>query len=503
MNPLQTLICQVFNFACLIVACLFSLSFIYIAIHTLSYPFNIEWMEGHTIDIIQRIQDGKALYVKPSLEYVPYIYTPLYFYVSAFVSEFTGVGFFPARLVSFLAALGSAAVLYLWVRKEDGSRSIALIGSGLFLGTYILSSRWFDMARIDSLYLLLVTTGLYLCIFHQNARYAFIAAAVLVAAFLTKQSTLLVSIPFFAMLLLAHRKHALKTLTMYALGLWIAIAILNIVSERWFLFYIFEVPSGHQMHWDGWFNFIKKDFLIPCGFMCLMAIGSLVLLAKKDRKKAIVYLGVCAGLGGAAYIARLHSFGWHNNLMPAHWVLALMSALCLSQIKSLQRFYMAIAVYVLIGAQFWHMQYNPKHFIPTELQKVRGELFVKELAKIKGDVFIPDLQWVPTMAGKKSYNYGMAAFDLMRAELGEKNYIKENLSEELKLAVENKQFDAIIPAYTNKVRIMHGHYERTRKLPPYPHFLAGAYRRMPIAVFTPLPQAIPREPDLLDELYEK
>ena len=70
-------------------ASLYPLAYLVIALTRLSYPFELEWMEGGSVVHVQRILDGQALYVTPSLTFVPFIYSPFYFYVSSLFAHVT------------------------------------------------------------------------------------------------------------------------------------------------------------------------------------------------------------------------------------------------------------------------------------------------------------------------------------------------------------------------------------------------------------------------------
>src|SRR5262245_48188091 len=71
-----------------------------VAVLRMSYPFELEWLEGLVLEHVQRLLHGRALYVRPSLEFIPLNYTPLYFWAGAAVSKLMGEGFLPLRLVS-------------------------------------------------------------------------------------------------------------------------------------------------------------------------------------------------------------------------------------------------------------------------------------------------------------------------------------------------------------------------------------------------------------------
>ena len=47
---------------------------------------------------VSRLLAGKALYVPPSIDFVPLIYPPLFFYASALIAKIIGLGFGALRL---------------------------------------------------------------------------------------------------------------------------------------------------------------------------------------------------------------------------------------------------------------------------------------------------------------------------------------------------------------------------------------------------------------------
>ncbi len=128
-------------------ALLFPAAYLGVAVLRLSYPFELEWLEGGCLDHVGRVLDGKKLYGPPSLEFVPFIYTPLYYYVAALVAGIVGFGFLPLRLVSFAASLGCLGCIYLVVRRETLDRFPAVLAACLFAATYRASGGWLDLAR--------------------------------------------------------------------------------------------------------------------------------------------------------------------------------------------------------------------------------------------------------------------------------------------------------------------------------------------------------------------
>jgi hypothetical protein len=107
-----------------------TLVYLFVALHRIGYPYELEWLEGGAVEIASRVAHGQAIYVAPSIHYVPYPYTPLYFWVTGTVARFTGVGFLPLRLVSLLSSLGACGLLARIVWRETGDMVAGVVAPG-------------------------------------------------------------------------------------------------------------------------------------------------------------------------------------------------------------------------------------------------------------------------------------------------------------------------------------------------------------------------------------
>src|SRR5258706_9246475 len=146
---------QLLRIASIFSAVAYLIIYLWVAYHRLQYPFDLEWIEGGMADQVQRIVNGESIYVAPSINFVPFLYPPLYFYFSALASIALGGGLFPLRLVSFIASLISFTSLYLIVHDETKNSYAALLSAGLFVATFRVTGAWLDIARVDSLFLAL------------------------------------------------------------------------------------------------------------------------------------------------------------------------------------------------------------------------------------------------------------------------------------------------------------------------------------------------------------
>ena len=49
-----------------------------VGLSRIGYPYELEWMEGGSLQNVQRVVGGESIYVEPSIDFVPFLYTPLY-----------------------------------------------------------------------------------------------------------------------------------------------------------------------------------------------------------------------------------------------------------------------------------------------------------------------------------------------------------------------------------------------------------------------------------------
>src|SRR5580698_9885236 len=114
----------------------FVLSFLFIALHRLHYPFEVDRVESGMMTSVWRLRHGYPLYTASSLEWAPYLYAPLFFYLSAALSKVMGLSYAPLRMVSILSTLGSFGVIFLMVWKETKRFAAAAVAVGLFASLY-------------------------------------------------------------------------------------------------------------------------------------------------------------------------------------------------------------------------------------------------------------------------------------------------------------------------------------------------------------------------------
>ena len=118
---------QLLRYALFSIAVAYLVIYLWMVYYRIRYPFDLEWIEGGMVNQVQRLMHGQSMYVAPSINYVPFLYPPVYFYFSALASLIFGTGLFPLRLVSFLASLVSFTTIFLIVRAETKNGWAAIL----------------------------------------------------------------------------------------------------------------------------------------------------------------------------------------------------------------------------------------------------------------------------------------------------------------------------------------------------------------------------------------
>jgi hypothetical protein len=131
------------------------------------------------------------------------------------------------------------------------------------------------------------------------------------------------------------------------------------------------------------------------------------------------YAAAVASLIGAAYVSRVHSWSYLNDLMPAHAALALLFGLGIPTVRAegsltLQR--APGVVYLLAALQFSALWEDVRHFIPSANDHAEGEQMLAAIRALPGDVLVAEHPHLAVQAGKGSLAHEMAVIDVMRLE---------------------------------------------------------------------------------------
>jgi hypothetical protein len=385
--------------------------YVVLAIGNLRYPFELEWMEGAIVDQVKHLTDGHRLYVAPSIHFIPFQYPPLYFYLGALVSRIMGGGFLPLRLVSFMASLGCFTALFAMVRRESGSARAAFLAVGVFAACFRVAGSWYDLARIDSLYMVLALGAIYLVRFHTSWLGVTGAAVLLALSFLTKQSALLIALPLLAWLLAVSWREGLLALAVFGGAAGAATWILDTIHHGWYVYYVFLMPARMQRIDSVSVDFWQQDILGPLAIAAAVSLGWLIVVVSRAPRSARSWFYPLLGLGmiGSAWMSMLHAGAYANNLIPAYAVISVLFGLALAEADD--RSYLPMLCLVQLLA----LLYDPRAQLPAPGSREAWRDLISVIAATPGDVLVPQHGYLSTLAGKRSFAHSMAVHDVLRA----------------------------------------------------------------------------------------
>lgn len=438
-----------FRYVLLIFAIFYIFIYLYIVFKRIHFPFELEWQEGSSVDSLIRIISGRKLYVKPSLEYIPLIYTPLYFYISAIMAKITNIGFLPLRLVSFISSLGSFLVIFLIVKKETRSSFSGILASGLFAATFRIGGGWFDIARVDSLFLFFFLIAFYLIRFGESSISDIGAGIFISLSFFTKQTALMMCIPIMLYYVIFYRRRSIFFIGTVTAIIGLTSFALNYLHDGWYKYYIFDIPKQHLIEKKLFISFWVEDIMLPLSMAFAISIYYLMFAKKinSNKKDFFFYFFAVLGMVGGALLSRMHTGGYNNVLFPAYAIISILFGLGISLIYEFiqatpinKKKLVEIGFYIACIIQFISLRYDFIAQIPTQEDLLGGKMFINFMKKTKGEILVPSHSYLPTLAGKKSHAHDFAIHDILRG----RGQVRDKLFNEIKLAIKEKRFSTII-----------------------------------------------------------
>ncbi|HEX6837882.1 MAG TPA: hypothetical protein VF334_14990 [Polyangia bacterium] len=429
----------------LALAAWFVVLLLYVFARRFVYPYDLEWMEGGMLDHALRLAAGQPIYAPPSVDFIPYLYTPGYPFAVFVLGKLFGIGYKLGRFVSLVGFFAVAVLGYVYARREGGSRAAAACAIAIIFAAFVPTGAFYDLARPDSLFMGLVTAGLLVGWWKRHSWTGGVAAAlILIAAFFVKQTTapLMVALGL-ALLLAVPRTAIVYGLTLAVVGLpalWLA----NRSSDGWFWTYTSVLHRKHDF-------FPARAYLGTPGRLALI-LGPAILLVPwalvRRRTPGLVYATFIALAG---VLAACTSFGtqwaFTNAFMPGVMLPAIAIGVAAGRLvddtKEAPPRLRSAAVYLLLALSLltapggllpvaarvlpesWGLNalrnptgYDPRIFIPTARDRAAGDALLARLKATSGEVLIPFHPFYAHLAGKHTYLHRMGVMDIWRAGMG-------------------------------------------------------------------------------------
>jgi hypothetical protein len=425
---------------------LYILSYVLVGIMRIAYPFEIEWMEGAMLDNVHRVLAGTPIYARPSLDFVSFIYPPAYYYAVAAVALVVGPDFVALRLVSYLSAIAVFVLAYLFIERETRDKLAALVGAGLFAATFQIGGAWFDVGRVDSLFLAALVAGLFVLRFHPSLVGHVMAGVLFALAFLTKQSAAVMAAPVLLYACYRNWRQGLVAVGIAVVVAAAAVVAIDRASGGWFTFYSFELPRTYQVFPSRLADFWRVDVVPPIAIAWV--IGLAFFTVRRPESPRLFYAAMAAGLLFGAMVSRGNPGGYSNVLIPAF---LLGSVLCGMGVATIRGALLEAApgarargsawLAAVCLLQFALLAYNPLAQVPRRGDTEAGRQFVATLASTEGDVWVPYHGHLATMAGKRQFAHWMAVSDILESGI---DSLSVPLRASVDSAIGSARFGAIV-----------------------------------------------------------
>lgn len=278
------------------------------------YPIDAEWMTGSMREGVARVRDGKPLYVAPSADFIPFVYPPLWFWLSALVARVTST-FVACKLVSLASAGAAGWAIHRIARVMGASPRWARLAVVLFVATYPLTIFFYDLERVDALYAAMVTIGTAVLLTRESPLDTALAGVLLGGSFFAKQAGLFAfAAALVALFVSGERRRAMIAGAAGGLVIALLFGYLELSTHGWFRFYCLELPRGHGIKAARISVFLVED--VPKTFVYVAGSIAILVSLRTRRTWRDRVFGFVLGAGMAgAFFFRAHAGGWQNVLV--------------------------------------------------------------------------------------------------------------------------------------------------------------------------------------------
>ncbi|MEJ5286291.1 MAG: hypothetical protein CH6_2505 [Candidatus Kapaibacterium sp.] len=428
----------------------------------INYPYQLEWMEGGEIEHIIRLLEGKNIYTEPSLEFIPYIYTPFFYYIGAGMSYLFGTSLATIRFLSLFSFILSLVFTYKIIFFITKDHFWSIVGVGIYVLSFSTTGFWFDLARVDSLANLLIIISFYFLL-KETKRDIFFSAVFSFLAFYTKQSYLLVTIFLIIPLFIQKKKLAFFFSTVYFALVITSTVVESILSNGWYFFWNFYFPSTHHWIWSRAITFWTVDIL-PFYSISFAIILAYILLNYKSIfvGSNSYFIFLLLGTMLSSYFTRLHYGGFLNVLMPLVFAISVFFPIVSNGLKN-SNFPSNSIETVLVVLAFFQLIlliYDPIYPIPKDSDKKDVEQVFEFAKSVGGDVYLMGYNFVQRDFGLPSLPHYVLLNDLFISNVPQ----KQKLIKEFEIALKEKKFKTIILDDDLSLDLIDKYYRKTEKV---------------------------------------
>jgi len=401
-----------------------AITFVVIAVIQLAAPAELDYIEGVMMDHVARLARGESIYVAPSLSFVALAYMPGIAWASSWLAMLFGPALWEPRLVSLLATLGLAAILWTIVRRETNSPTYGLAAAGLYLmGFGTAGGGHYIVSRPDSLMLCLAFGGLAVLRFKEGALGAIWAGLLLTLAFFTKQHAVWFGVAALIHLILNDRPRWWIFALVWVVGCAGGFLLASRLIGPWFSYYVWDVPA----HWSElsplriqrYFGPGLFGMLGPLSVTSLLSIGHPI---RPWRGPSGLWAWAALGAVGTGLLATLDPSAWHHVFIPSMVALSVLGPISCDRLAKWFAAHEArvlrraeSVMFLVLSFQFIPLIYGLHLELPHRGAAQARDEFLTRLRALPGDVMVVDHGFYGSRAGRPATLQIIAIGDLERS----------------------------------------------------------------------------------------
>ena len=468
------------------------------ALPRIFYPYDLDFIEDSMLLQAWQFARGLPVFASPNADFTAHAYMPLYTWLGGLLLQITGPSFAPLRLFSFTAVLCTAALIFYIARRESKTRWLAFVCAGLYFAGFRLTGQWYELVRVDSLFVALSLAGMTAAIYSEGRAGRMMASALVLAfAFWTKQTALLYGIGFALWFVYQYGRRAVWFIAPYTILIVVPFWLLNAATAGWFWFHTVTIAGSDPVEWERILNYVLYELFGVMAGVSLLALITAAFFSQKERNPFgwlrtqpwLLALGMAVFVSG---IGRASVGGNLNNLMSAYALLCLAPALARHASAGARlRFLSPRNIeLVLVGAvllQFVLGVYNPLRYMPTLAMQTAGDRLVARIAAEPGSVLVMMHPYYALRAGKQPsaqiltlwYTYALGGLPLPA------DFVTRFRAKQYSAIISDESMFETEPAIR---ALLDANYQLTETLTPAdaPPTMTGVVTR-PISIYRPKP----------------
>lgn len=392
-----------------------ALAYLVVALQRVAYPYDIDFVEDGMLMQALRVATGQPIFIAPNAEFAPHVYMPLTTWLGGMAFRLTGPSFLPLRLLSLGATLATAGLIVAIARRESRSWFLAAVSGCLYLAGYRIAGGWYDLARVDALFVALALAGSAAAIYwHGRPAGQVVAALLLALSYLAKQNGLAFGLLAAGYLLLVVGQRAWPFVVAFAVFAAVPTLLLQTSSGGWFATYVFGIafasPTelGRALYTLG--AEVFGDMAVLAVMFLVLAASALILyrsrLLHEQPWLLFIAAAILASVAGRASVG-----GARNQLMQAYAFLCLTPALLWREMANWRkperaRTVVELALLLQFGLTLLSpvgrliRPEQPQRYVPTAAMRASGDRLVARVAAMPGDVLVMMHPFYAYEAGK-------------------------------------------------------------------------------------------------------